>query len=40
MALEMLSDARERELEAQWFKRKEPGAVFIRSENVGERGGW
>lgn len=39
MALEMLNDARERELEAQWFKRKEPGAVFM-FEHVGERGGW
>ncbi len=28
MALEMLSDARERELEAQWFKRKD-GAFYV-----------
>ena len=38
MALEMLNDARERELEAQWFKRKEPGAVlYVRT--CGGKGG-
>ena len=49
MALEMLSDARERELEAQWFKRKD-GVRFTlkcggrwlveRMEKVGKIDSW
>lgn len=38
MALEMLSDARERELEAQWFKRKEPGPFLYVRKMWGEGG--
>lgn len=37
MALEMLSDARERELEAQWFKRKERGRFTLK---MWAKGGW